>query len=611
MANDDPPRPLPSDRLRKIRSLPGNDTCVECCGSVYPDWASITYGTLLCIHCAGIHRGLGVHISSVKSLTLDSWNDDQYIKMIRGGNARFWKRMGYHHRRRRRRDDDGGGWITTVRSSYEGDAARIYRDRLSVVSIEDDDDVNDNDDDDDDDDDMIMTTTAPPGYAPVDGRENHRRPPSVTRDFATSDSGGGESSSRDAYYDLIVRASRSIFMRSWRAKLTLTAYVILVGASTKMITAVARRGRRAIVTATMTSSSSSLPRVNPAAAISYQATMPPPSVIARHNLDAVVIFLCTTFAFVVLPWLLVRTGARKLASKWHDNRQEAFDSAKVLLADLVKNGRARRMKSCDAYYPPPPPTPDGDGTMVVHQRTARCGLVFYPGALVDGAAYAHVASLLSDMGVLVAVVNLEPHRLVLTTADYPLRETTMRAMCDSMLSTDLGTWTVDEWAVGGHSLGGALAMTVVANELHSTVKRVVLWGVMSYPHPSVYPGPPLRDIDGVHVLVVNGSEDGIINSMGGGDKSTKFEESMPPRSSALSSSTMDAAPPGNDAQGQTLFVTIRGGNHSGFADYGPQTYPVQDGTRTITLYEQQCKTAEVTADFLFGRCDRGSRLKSD
>lgn len=42
-----------------------------------PRWASWNLGVLLCIRCAGIHRGLGVHISKVKSLNLDSWEPQQ------------------------------------------------------------------------------------------------------------------------------------------------------------------------------------------------------------------------------------------------------------------------------------------------------------------------------------------------------------------------------------------------------------------------------------------------------------------------------------------------------------------------------------------------------
>ncbi|KAK8979495.1 hypothetical protein V6N11_073492 [Hibiscus sabdariffa] len=53
-----------------LRKIPGNDVCAEC-SALEPDWASLNLGILLCIECSGVHRNLGVHISKVRSLTLD------------------------------------------------------------------------------------------------------------------------------------------------------------------------------------------------------------------------------------------------------------------------------------------------------------------------------------------------------------------------------------------------------------------------------------------------------------------------------------------------------------------------------------------------------------
>lgn len=44
-----------------------------------PRWASWNIGVFLCIRCAGIHRNLGVHISRVKSVNLDSWTPEQVV----------------------------------------------------------------------------------------------------------------------------------------------------------------------------------------------------------------------------------------------------------------------------------------------------------------------------------------------------------------------------------------------------------------------------------------------------------------------------------------------------------------------------------------------------
>ncbi|KAI3467955.1 hypothetical protein Pfo_024618 [Paulownia fortunei] len=55
---------------RILREVPGNDQCAECSASE-PDWASLNLAILMCIECSGIHRNLGVHISKVRSVTLD------------------------------------------------------------------------------------------------------------------------------------------------------------------------------------------------------------------------------------------------------------------------------------------------------------------------------------------------------------------------------------------------------------------------------------------------------------------------------------------------------------------------------------------------------------
>ncbi|KAF6168676.1 hypothetical protein GIB67_026562 [Kingdonia uniflora] len=57
----------PIDVLRRVC---GNNKCVDCCAPD-PDWASLNLGVLICIECLGVHHNLGVHISKVRSLTLD------------------------------------------------------------------------------------------------------------------------------------------------------------------------------------------------------------------------------------------------------------------------------------------------------------------------------------------------------------------------------------------------------------------------------------------------------------------------------------------------------------------------------------------------------------
>jgi len=57
-------------------------------------WASINLGQFICFQCSGIHRNLGTHITKVRSLNLDSWNDDWVANMERWGNhraAQYWE----------------------------------------------------------------------------------------------------------------------------------------------------------------------------------------------------------------------------------------------------------------------------------------------------------------------------------------------------------------------------------------------------------------------------------------------------------------------------------------------------------------------------------------
>ncbi|CAO3622595.1 unnamed protein product [Cunninghamella blakesleeana] len=62
-----------------------NKVCFDC-QNRRPAWASIDFGIYICQDCAAAHRNLGVHITFVKSIVLDSWSLSQMEKMKCGGN---------------------------------------------------------------------------------------------------------------------------------------------------------------------------------------------------------------------------------------------------------------------------------------------------------------------------------------------------------------------------------------------------------------------------------------------------------------------------------------------------------------------------------------------
>uniref|UniRef100_F1L0A9 Stromal membrane-associated protein 2 n=1 Tax=Ascaris suum TaxID=6253 RepID=F1L0A9_ASCSU len=64
-----------------------NKYCADC-EAKQPRWASWNLGVFLCIRCAGIHRNLGVHLTKVKSVNLDSWTPEQVQSMRVMGNAK-------------------------------------------------------------------------------------------------------------------------------------------------------------------------------------------------------------------------------------------------------------------------------------------------------------------------------------------------------------------------------------------------------------------------------------------------------------------------------------------------------------------------------------------
>ncbi|BCR84877.1 GTPase-activating protein GCS1 [Aspergillus chevalieri] len=115
-------------KLLQISKTNGNDRCCDC-NAPSPQWASPKFGIFICLNCAGTHRGLGVHISFVRSITMDAFKTGEIHRMEQGGNEP-WKSFFDNHaitQSEGRTFED-----STIKERYEGEVGEEWKERLAA-----------------------------------------------------------------------------------------------------------------------------------------------------------------------------------------------------------------------------------------------------------------------------------------------------------------------------------------------------------------------------------------------------------------------------------------------------------------------------------------------
>jgi dienelactone hydrolase len=191
---------------------------------------------------------------------------------------------------------------------------------------------------------------------------------------------------------------------------------------------------------------------------------------------------------------------------------------------------------------------EDDGYTFQPTRPTRVGFIFYPGGRVDPASYAAPAREIAEAGFLVIVPELTLNLAVLDA--------------DAVDDVIAAHPEIEQWVIGGHSLGGTIAASY-AGEHRDTISGLVLWA--AYPSN----GTDLSTLDAA-VASAFGTRDGLTTL----DDIDDSRNRLPP---------------------DTDFVSIQGGNHAQFGDYGPQA---GDNPATVSRDEQQAQAIQASLRIL-------------
>lgn len=175
------------------------------------------------------------------------------------------------------------------------------------------------------------------------------------------------------------------------------------------------------------------------------------------------------------------------------------------------------------------------------------GLIFYPGGKVEYKSYAPLLRSLSDLGITSVLVKM-PFNLAVFNPNGAKGKQSLFP-------------NVTSWYIGGHSLGGAMASNYLSSH-HEEYKGLILMGSYSTKDLSSY-----TNLSTLSLLAEN---DKVLNK----EKYESYKKNLP----------------------NLTEMTIEGGIHSYFGDYGIQS---KDGTPSITQEEQNSKMVTYITTYIF------------